>query len=337
MFEQFTYHGALSKAGTMSTRETHPAAVNAATASSPFPSISILPFGRIRKSARTRTPKTAPAASLDSQSGEQGSFSAGTKRTPRAGLLVNVDTNGSATSQDVICPPFIATAPGKWREKYASVCAACFEARVHCTHHPERRLRLLFIGHNPSEHAWASGNFYSNPTNRMWKLLRLGGIIPDEWGPEDNNNMPSMLGVGLTDLGTEPGNDANSYKRAKMREWRSDLYGRLEAHLARVAACSAPGSAGDQRTEGRHSPAVVAFTGKRQYGQLFQPPLKRVTTGLQPPDSLPPGWPLPTSTEVWVLPSTSGRAVIPPGELEGVYIALGKRISYETWERVTVQ
>eukprot|EP00854_Cymbomonas_tetramitiformis_P003706 gene3706-4646_t len=160
---------------------------------------------------------------------------------------------------------------------------------------------LMMRGGDPS---------HSNPTNRMWKLLRLGGIIPDEWGPEDNNNMPSMLGVGLTDLGTEPGNDekvvprgaANSYKRAKMREWRSDLYGRLEAHLARVAACSAPGSAGDQgaevtggvecgpgqRTEGRHSPAVVAFTGKRQYGQ-------------------------------------------------GVYIALGKRISYETWERVTVQ
>jgi hypothetical protein len=43
-------------------------------------------------------------------------------------------------------PPFVAKAPGKWREKYASVCEECFEARVHCLHHPERRLRLLFIG-----------------------------------------------------------------------------------------------------------------------------------------------------------------------------------------------
>ena len=48
--------------------------------------------------------------------------------------------------------------------------------------------------------------------------------------------------------------------------------------------------------------------------QLFDPPLKRVPTGLQ--HALPPGWPLPASTEVWVLPSSSGRAVIPREELE---------------------
>lgn len=42
---------------------------------------------------------------------------------------------------------------------------------VVCTHNPEKQLDLLIIGHNPSEHAWKSGNMYSNPTNRMWKIL----------------------------------------------------------------------------------------------------------------------------------------------------------------------
>lgn len=28
-------------------------------------------------------------------------------------------------------------------------------------------LRLIIIGHNPSEHAWSTGHFYSNPSNRM--------------------------------------------------------------------------------------------------------------------------------------------------------------------------
>ena len=30
---------------------------------------------------------------------------------------------------------------------------------------------MLIIGHNPSDHAWKNGNMYSNPTNRMWKIL----------------------------------------------------------------------------------------------------------------------------------------------------------------------
>jgi hypothetical protein len=35
----------------------------------------------------------------------------------------------------------------------------------------EGPLRLIIIGHNPSDHAWRSGHFYSNPANRMWPLL----------------------------------------------------------------------------------------------------------------------------------------------------------------------
>lgn len=27
-------------------------------------------------------------------------------------------------------------------------------------------LRLIIVGHNPSEHAWKSGHYYSNPSNR---------------------------------------------------------------------------------------------------------------------------------------------------------------------------
>ena len=47
-----------------------------------------------------------------------------------------------------------------------------------CAHNKEKRLKLLIIGHNPSEHAWKSGNMYSNPTNRMWKIL-TGTFAPE--------------------------------------------------------------------------------------------------------------------------------------------------------------
>lgn len=40
-------------------------------------------------------------------------------------------------------------------------------------------LRLIIVGHNPSEHAWSSGHYYSNPSNRMWSILIVTGIAPE--------------------------------------------------------------------------------------------------------------------------------------------------------------
>jgi len=44
----------------------------------------------------------------------------------------------------------------KWQERYHSICPACFEKVVECTHYVEKPLRLLIVGHNPSDHAWTS-------------------------------------------------------------------------------------------------------------------------------------------------------------------------------------
>ena len=44
--------------------------------------------------------------------------------------------------------------PARWRERHAPACEACEAARVPCVHHPEVPLKLLIIGHNPSEHSW---------------------------------------------------------------------------------------------------------------------------------------------------------------------------------------
>jgi G:T/U-mismatch repair DNA glycosylase len=33
------------------------------------------------------------------------------------------------------------------------------------------------IGHNPSEHAWHTGHYYSNPSNRMWRILEGAGRL----------------------------------------------------------------------------------------------------------------------------------------------------------------
>lgn len=133
---------------------------------------------------------------------------------------------------------------GRWRERFTAICSSCMEANVLCCHLPELPLRCLLHGHNPSEHAFQSGYFYSNPTNRMWLLLTgtLGpdtslhyeGIAPAGAAIEHQNRLALEHGVGLSDLGVEPGNDAASYSNAVLLSWRADMYRAMAGHVRRV-------------------------------------------------------------------------------------------------------
>ncbi len=37
----------------------------------------------------------------------------------------------------------------------------------------EQPLRVAFVGHNPSDHAWSTGHYYSNPSNWFWRILKV--------------------------------------------------------------------------------------------------------------------------------------------------------------------
>ena len=186
-----------------------------------------------------------------------------TVQRPRVTAAVKLSSESRPPLEDDGSPaaaelhePFIASGEGKWRERYASVSLAAFEARVPCKLHVEKPLRALLVGHNPcarhaclgcraqksssgmgrgwpacafdvcsltlgqlptpashrSETAWRNGVGYSNPTNRFWRLMREGGVLPAEWRPEDaprelNNAMPGELGIGITDYILAPGGD----------------------------------------------------------------------------------------------------------------------------------
>ena len=213
---------------------------------------------------------------------------------------------------------------------------------------------MLVIGHNPSEHSWASGWSYSNPSNNFWRLLVKGAIVPEDWSAEDCPRLPGELGVGFTDAGCVPGSDAARFGRATMREWRADLYARLRGHLCRASGYDfGDGHEDTEDTEDTvpvpgddsaavaaaaaargYGPAIVAFAGKRQYGQLFDAVPGSVRAGRQDSNSLPPGWPFcPESTEVWVLPSSSGRAAMTREAREGPYVELGRRFAELRWPR----
>mmetsp|Transcript_23253 Transcript_23253/g.72926 ORF Transcript_23253/g.72926 Transcript_23253/m.72926 type:complete len:311 (-) Transcript_23253:272-1204(-) len=199
--------------------------------------------------------------------------------------------------------PFIASSGGFWRERYASVSPEAFRLGVKCDLYPERPLRALLVGHNPSDHAWQSGVFYSNPSNNFWRLMRQSGALPAAWRPHDtplqlNNAMPGEQGLGITDYILAPGSDAAKFSRVRMISERAAFHRRLEAHARRAGA----------------PPRLVVFVGKKQWKEQFEPPLKTVQSGLQ--TLRPPGWPFPHAQEP-TPPSTVNGGAVNGGAVNG--------------------
>ncbi|KAK9903322.1 hypothetical protein WJX75_002770 [Coccomyxa subellipsoidea] len=194
-------------------------------------------------------------------------------------------------------------------------------------------LRLIVGGNNPSDHAWSTGHYYSHPANWMWRILKKTGIAP-AWvkGPQDDERMVTEAGVGFLDVGCgHPGTLLSEFSSQTFQSWAPAFYARLEAHMERAAknAGCVCGECG--------APAVVGFAGKRQWMELLNVGRKgrekytKLEHGLQP--MRPDGWPFPASTEVWVLPSTSGAAPMATADRVGPWQELSDRIKLIDWPR----
>mgnify|MGYP006130419995 CR=1 FL=1 len=154
----------------------------------------------------------------------------------------------------------------------------------------EMPLSVLFIGHNPSEHSWESGHYFSQPSNRFWRLLIESGIVEADIDTINDDLLVDKYYMGFTDVVRTPNSNSSSIKRQIFVEQRTFFYKRIILHAKRVKA----------------QPQRIAFVGKRQFSMLFDPPLKSVCLGLQ--DTVPPGFPF--ECEIWVLSSPSGRAAM---------------------------
>eukprot|EP00803_Ostreobium_quekettii_P001391 evm.model.scf_794.2 EVM.evm.TU.scf_794.2 scf_794:37497-41914(+) len=197
-------------------------------------------------------------------------------------------------------------------------------------------LRLVIVGHNPSAHAWASGHYYSNPGNRMWPILCSTGIAPPTvTGPEDDDRMAAEAGVGFTDVGTgHPGTNSADFKSSTFIGWRKSFFSRLAAHLGRASSsigceCGRCGA-----------PCIVAFCGKRHFLEVYnvgRKPRDRLKTAeIGQQRDLPLDWPLPTSTRVWLLPSTSGASALTREQREGPYRQLKELLTSIPWPRTDI-
>ena len=148
-------------------------------------------------------------------------------------------------------------------------------------------LRLLLVGHNPSEHSWESGHYFSQPSNNFWKLITESGLLEADVEANDDSMLEKMQ-IGFTDVIRVPNSNSSVISRAYFKEQRNFFYNRIRGNAHRVGA----------------PPERIAFVGKRQFSMLFDPPLKSVDLGLQfvgPPE-------FPFNTEIWVLSTPSGRS-----------------------------
>lgn len=153
-------------------------------------------------------------------------------------------------------------------------------------------LRIIFVGHNPSEKSWACSAPYAHPTNKFWRLLKEAKLAPEDLcKAESFALLPKAVGIGFIDLFVASGSDASKIGPGaeKRSDWRVDFLSRLRAGtkgIPPLVLCCVSKIVASKLLGGW----------KGEYGHIGN----GKDWGLDAAEN----------SEIWVLPSTSGRAVL---------------------------
>ncbi|TQS32259.1 hypothetical protein Golomagni_07430 [Golovinomyces magnicellulatus] len=79
-------------------------------------------------------------------------------------------------------------------------------------------LILLFIGLNPGIQTARTGHAYAHPTNLFWKLLFTSGITPRPCKAEEDQDMPALYSLGLTNIVARPSRNGAELHKKEMDE-----------------------------------------------------------------------------------------------------------------------
>jgi TDG/mug DNA glycosylase family protein len=77
-------------------------------------------------------------------------------------------------------------------------------------------LLVLFIGLNPGVETARSGHAYAHPSNLFWKLLYSSGITPRRCYAEEDDRMPELYSLGLTNIVARPSRNGSELSKAEM-------------------------------------------------------------------------------------------------------------------------
>lgn len=159
-------------------------------------------------------------------------------------------------------------------------------------------LDLVFVGINPGERSAQLGHYYGHRGNAFWRALSESSLVAHEVGSHDDRTLLDC-GIGFTDVVKRVQTDSIKVTDTELRT-------------------SAPSF---RRRIAYASPRAVCFTTTRAFDVLFPRVRAPRTWGRQPVAI--------AGAEVWVMPSTSGRAAGYHGEgrrvLAELARALGRR------------
>jgi len=163
-------------------------------------------------------------------------------------------------------------------------------------------LDLVFAGINPGDRSAAEGHYYAHPGNGFWAALSASPLVREPVGPRDDRRLAAEYGIGFTDVVKRVVTDSVMVTDTELRQ-------AAPAFERRIAYAR---------------PRVVCLTNTRAFDMLF--PRARSTAGAAG------GWGRQPVTladaEVWVAPSTSGRAAAYRAQvhrvLEELAVSLGR-------------
>lgn len=163
-------------------------------------------------------------------------------------------------------------------------------------------LDLVFIGINPGETSARRGHYYAHPGNAFWRELSTCGLTQRQLTPEDDRGLLA-LGIGFTDVVKRVVTDSSEVSA-------QELAAAAPALRARITYAT---------------PRAVCFTSTRGLEALFPRMRAPRSWGRQPAEM--------HGAEVWLIPSTSGRAAAHRGEVRRVLAELARRIQLPRMEQ----
>ena len=115
--------------------------------------------------------------------------------------------------------PNSSSTPAKKRKRKPAGGYAPPSTYAHLSPLPDRiaeNLLVLFIGLNPGVQTARSGHAYAHPSNLFWKLLYSSGITPRRCYAEEDDRMPELYSLGLTNIVARPSRNGAELSKAEM-------------------------------------------------------------------------------------------------------------------------
>ncbi|CAI4218666.1 unnamed protein product [Parascedosporium putredinis] len=79
-------------------------------------------------------------------------------------------------------------------------------------------LLVMMVGLNPGVRTAQSGHAYAHPSNLFWKLMHSSGVTTRLCRPEEDQDMPRLFHVGLTNIVARPSRNGAELSKGEMDE-----------------------------------------------------------------------------------------------------------------------